>query len=221
MLTNGGLQFRFFSLPGVQVEAIVDVVAVGDLGGVIVSDLLTAKISHGFDHLDADGDGYLTEHDHVLMGQRVAASLGHASDSPAERQIIDAYLRIWHDLHKPHIPDGGNAISKQQFVASTHSLAADPAAARATVGAVAEAFLAIADTDHDGQVNRVEFGTFQRGHFPGLTDSDLNEAFAHLDVDGDGYLSTEEFIRAIIEFWSSSDPDAPGNWWAGRLTYQD
>lgn len=204
-----------------KVEAIVEAVAVGFMGCVTMSDLLTAKISHGFDHLDADGDGYLTEHDHVLMGQRVAASLGHASDSPAERQIIDAYLRIWHDLHQPHIPNSGNAISKQQFVASTRTLAADPAAARATVGAVAKAFLAIADTDHDGQVNRAEFGTFQRGHFPGLTDTDLNEAFAHLDVDGDGHLSTEEFIRAVIEFWSSSDPDAPGNWWAGRLTYQD
>src|SRR5438445_9959971 len=62
-------------------------------GCVSVPDLLTAKISYGFDHLDADGDGQLTEDDHVLMGQRVAASLGHASGSPAEQQIIDAYLR--------------------------------------------------------------------------------------------------------------------------------
>lgn len=185
-----------------------------------MADLLTAKISQGFDHLDADGDGYLTEHDHVLMGQRVAASLGHASGSPAEHQIIDAYVRIWRELHLPHIPDGGTAISKQQFLVSTRTLAADPAAARATVGAVAEAFLAIADTDHDGQVGPAEFGAFQRGHFPGLTDSDLTEAFAHLDVDGDGYLSAEEFVRTTIEFWSSSDPDAPGNWWMGRL-YQD
>jgi hypothetical protein len=65
---------------------------------VSVPDLLTAKINHGFDHLDADGDGQLTEDDHVLMGQRVAASLGHAAGSPAEQQIIDAYLRIWREL---------------------------------------------------------------------------------------------------------------------------
>lgn len=183
-----------------------------------VSDLLTAKISQGFDHLDVDGDGYLTEQDHVLMGQRVAASLGHGSGSPAERQIIDAYVRIWRDLHLPHIPDGGTAISREQFLVSTRTLAADPVAAQATVGALAEAFLTIADTDHDGWVSPAEFSAFQRGHFPGLADTDLNEAFAHLDADGDGYLSAGEFIRAIIEFWSSSDPDAPGNWWMGRPT---
>lgn len=184
-----------------------------------VSDLLIAKISHGFDHLDVDGDGQLTEHDHVLMGQRVAASFGHASGSPAEQKIIDAYLRIWRELHLPHIPGGGTSISKEQFLTSTSTLAGDSAAAQVTVGAVAEAFLAIADIDDDGQVGPVEFLAFQRGHFPNLTEADANEAFFHLDVDGDGLLSTEEFIRAVVEFWSSADPNAPGNWWMGRPTY--
>ncbi|WP_344467900.1 EF-hand domain-containing protein [Kitasatospora kazusensis] len=38
-------------------------------------------------------------------------------------------------------------------------------------------------------------------------------AFEHLDRDGDGTLSGEEFVSAIVEFRSSSDPAAPGNWW--------
>ncbi|MGH3866081.1 MAG: EF-hand domain-containing protein [Pseudonocardiaceae bacterium] len=184
-----------------------------------VPDLYTAKISHGFDHLDAEGDGQLTEHDHVLMGQRVAASLGHASGSPAEQQIIDAYLRIWRELHLPHVPGGGTAISKEQFLTSTRTLVGDSAAAQATVGAVAEAFLAIADIDHDGQLGPAEFLAFQRGHHPNLTETDTNEAFSHLDDDGDGLLSAEEFTRAVIEFWSSTDPNAPGNWLMGRPTY--
>ncbi len=45
------------------------------------------------------------------------------------------------------------------------------------------------------------------------------EAFSHLDGDGDGLLSAEEFTRAVIEFWSSTDPNAPGNWLMGRPTY--
>ncbi|MGH3852827.1 MAG: EF-hand domain-containing protein [Pseudonocardiaceae bacterium] len=183
-------------------------------------DILTAKINHGFDHLDADGDGQLTEHDHVLMGQRVATALGHAPGSPSERQIIEAYLRIWRDLHLPHIPGDGTAISKEQFLESTLTLATDPAAARATVGAVATAFLAIADTDHDGHLGPAEFRAFHGGHYPNLSDDDANEAFAHLDTDGDGYLSAEEFTQATVEYWSSNDPDAPGNWWMGRPAHQ-
>ncbi|HEX4722954.1 MAG TPA: EF-hand domain-containing protein [Pseudonocardiaceae bacterium] len=181
------------------------------------SDLLAAKISRGFDYLDLDGDGRLTEHDHVLMGWRVAASLGYAEGSPAEQQIVDAYLRIWRELHLPHIPHGGTSISRERFLASTRTLADNPVAARATLGALAEAFLAIADTDHDGRIGPTEFLAFQRGHFPVFSQTDADEAFAHLDRDGDGYLSAIEFVERIVEFWSSTDPDSPGNWWMGRF----
>jgi Ca2+-binding EF-hand superfamily protein len=187
---------------------------------VATPDILTAKINHGFDYLDADGDGQLTEHDHVLMGQRVATSLGHAPGSPSEQQIIEAYLRIWRDLHLPHIPGGGTAISKEQFLESTLTLATDPAAAQVTVGALATAFLAIADTDHDGQISPTEFRAFLGGHFPDLTETDATEAFAHLDTDGDDHLSAQEFTQAIIEYWSSNDPNAPGNWWMDQPVYQ-
>lgn len=183
-------------------------------------DMLTAKISRGFDHLDLDGDGQLTEHDHVLMGWRVAASLGYAEGSPAEQRIVDAYLHIWRDLHLPHIPDGGTSISRERFMISTRALADNPVAARATLGALAEAFLAIADTDNDGQIGPDEFLGFQRGHFPTLSQADADAAFAHLDRDGDGYLSATEVTEAIVEFWSSTDPDAPGNWWMGRPEWQ-
>ncbi|MFC0435701.1 EF-hand domain-containing protein [Kutzneria buriramensis] len=186
-----------------------------------MTDLLTAKISHGFDHLDVDGDGLLTEHDHVLYGQRVAASLGLRPGTAGERRIIDAYLAIWRNLHLPHIPDGGTAITKEHFVSSTRTLAGNPAAAAATVGALAEAFLAIADTDEDGRVGPKEFFLFQRGHFPGMTEESADQAFGHLDADGDGYLSADEFVRAIVEFWSSSDPAAPGNWWMGEPHFLD
>lgn len=182
-----------------------------------VNDLLKAKINHGFGHLDVDADGLLTEQDHVLMGRRAAEALGHAPDSPQEQRIVDAYLRVWHELHLPHIPGGGTSISREQFLASTGSLADDPRAARASVGVIAEAFLAIADTDADGRVSPGEYLAFQRGHFPGLTETEVAEAFEHLDTDGDGYLTAEEFTRACVEFWSSTDPDAPGNWWMGRL----
>ena len=130
------------------------------------SDILTAKIIYGFDYLDVDGDGQLTENDHVLMGQRVAASLGHAPGSDAERRIIDAYVRIWRELHLPHIPGGGTAITKNQFLASTLTLATDPAAARVTLGALAEAFLAIADADGNGRLSPPSSVPSKAGTFP-------------------------------------------------------
>ncbi|MEV7778640.1 EF-hand domain-containing protein [Kitasatospora sp. NPDC088351] len=179
-------------------------------------ELLIAKIGHGFDHLDADGDGQLTAHDHILMGRSVALSLGYPERSEAEQRIVAAYLSIWHDLHLAQLPAGTTAITRTQFIESTRTLADDPAAARASLGALAEAFLAIADTDGSGTVDADEFFLFQRGHFPGLDRQDADEAFRRLDRDGDGSLSAAEFTDGIIEYWSGRDPQAPGNWWAGR-----
>ncbi|BFV56433.1 hypothetical protein KCMC57_up15370 [Kitasatospora sp. CMC57] len=179
-------------------------------------DLLIAKIGYGFDHLDADGDGRLTEQDHVLMGRASARSLGHGEGSAEEAGIVAAYVAVWRDLHLPTLPPGSDAISRAEFIASTATLADDPAAAQATVGALAKAFLSIADADGDGRVDRDEFFAFQRAHFPGLDRAAADTAFRHLDRDGNGTLSAEEFITTTIEYWSSRDPQAPGNWWAGN-----
>jgi len=181
----------------------------------VSEDLLIAKISHGFDHLDADGDGLLTEQDHVLMGQSVARSLGHPAGSPQERRIVDGYLAIWREVHLPQLPGGAQAMGRAQFLESTAALADDPAAAEAVLGGLARAFLAVADADGDGRVDADEFFLFQRGHFPQLRRVDADAAFAHLDRDGDGTLSPQEFVSAIVEYWSSRDPQAPGNWWTG------
>ena len=179
------------------------------------TELLNAKINAGFDHLDADGDGHLSEQDHVLLGRRMSAELGHAPGSEQEQRVTESFLRIWREVHLPHVPEGATAISRAGFLDSVNALAADPDA-RAAVAAMAETYLSIVDTDGDGRVSPAEFRVFQRAQFAGLTDEDMDEAFAHLDVDGNGYLSAAEFVRGFVEFWSSTDPAAPGNWWMGR-----
>jgi Ca2+-binding EF-hand superfamily protein len=183
-------------------------------------DILSAKIAHAFDHLDADGDGRLTEHDHVLMGRHAAAALGHRPGSPGEARIITAYTTLWNDLHRPHLPEGEAHIDKATFIASTRSLAEDPVAAEHTLGALGRAYLSVADTDGSGDVSVEEFTVFQRSHFPGLEQDEIEKAFAHLDRDGNGRLTPDEFTSAIIEYYTSIDPDAPGNWFMGRPAFE-
>ncbi|MGV9316651.1 EF-hand domain-containing protein [Streptomyces sp. NPDC003691] len=178
-------------------------------------DLLVRKISYGFDQFDTDGNGELNEADHVLMGQRSAQALGHTSGSDAERRLVDAYVSIWRTLHLPHLPPGTESMTRDQFVEATLTLADDPVARQTTVGALAECFLAIADTDGNGVVDPDEYFDFLRGHFPGVPREAADIAFRYLDRDGDGALSPDEFVSAAVEFWSSRDPQARGNWWLG------
>jgi Ca2+-binding EF-hand superfamily protein len=41
-------------------------------------------------------------------------------------------------------------------------------------------------------------------------------AFAHLDLDGDGLLSRDEFVQLTEEYFTSDDPDAVGGWLFGK-----
>ena len=186
----------------------------------MTDDILTAKIEHGFDHLDTNGSGRLNEDDHILMGERAASGLGHAPGSSEEARTIAAYVTIWNDLHRPNLGAGQEDIDKATFVSSTRALATDPVAAEATLGALGRTYLSIADTDGSGDVSAEEFAVFQRSHFPGLGQDDIDKAFTYLDRDGSGRLTAEEFIGAVVEYWSSTDRDAPGNWWMGQPIYE-
>lgn len=184
------------------------------------TDILTAKIEYGFDQLTTRSGGVLDGPSHVAMGRRAAAAIGYALGSADEARMIAAYLNVWRELHLPQVPAGSRGLEKEEFVRSLLALAAgDPAVSEATLGALGETFFELADTDKDERVGRSEFWAFQHGHFPELTRATLDEAFDHLDTDHDGYLFRKQFTSVVVEYWTSSDPDAPGNWWLGRPCY--
>lgn len=182
--------------------------------------MLTTKIEYGFEQLTARSGGILDGPSHVAMGRRAAAALGHALGSPDEGRMIEAYLRIWREVHLPHLEFGARGLTKKQFVRSNIALAdGDPTVRESTLGALADTFFSVADEDGDGRLDAEEFWAFQHGHFPDLTRTALAEAFGHLDADGDGYLTRDQFTSVIVEYWTSRDPAAPGNWWLGRPAY--
>lgn len=181
-----------------------------------VSMFLADKLNAAFDLLDADGDGYLTEEDHALMGRRVAERFGCAADSPEARRIVEAYLSIWSDVHLGNDIDGDGKVTRDEFISGTMALRSDPRTADAALGGLAEHFMAIADQNGDGVIDEREYTAFLDGTAPGLPTGRAAEAFQHLDADGDGQLTHVELKRALIEYYTSEEPAAVGNWLWGR-----
>lgn len=178
-------------------------------------DFVISKISTAFDYLDRDGDGVLTEADHHLMGRSVAEGMGYAPGSAEEQTVVDAYVRIWREVHVPMDADGDGQITKEEFVAATASLVGDEKRASSALGGLADRIMAIADRDGNGTIDLAEYTAFVRGQAPGLTPERVAEAFARMDLDGNGHLSGAELRQAVIEYFTSSDKDAPGNWYFG------
>lgn len=178
-------------------------------------DFVTAKIIKGFDHLDRDGDGVLSEADHRLMGQSVARGLGYGAGSAEEQAVVATYLQIWRELHLPMDTDGDGRISREEFVASTSSLIGDRERSDVFLGGLADRIMDVADRDGDGEIGVEAYTAFVRGHAPDLSQEAVHEAFGHLDRDGDGRITRAELRNAVIEYFTSADPAAPGNWYFG------
>jgi hypothetical protein len=50
----------------------------------------------------------------------------------------------------------------------------------------------------------------------GVSEPDARYTFGRIDADGDGEITLDEWLEALHQFWTSTDPDAPGNTLFGR-----
>ncbi|WP_018657778.1 EF-hand domain-containing protein [Actinomadura flavalba] len=180
-----------------------------------VHPFVRAKIEASFRWMDDDEDGYFTEAEHAEMGRRAASALGHEPGGDAEQRMIDAYLHIWQRLHAPLDSDGDGRISRAEYIAATTAVAGDPALAQRTLGELADAVMTVADQDRTGTLTLPEYLAFISGHAPGLPSAVVTEAFTRLDLDGDGAIDHAELTRCVLDYYTSPDPAAPGNWFFG------
>ncbi|MQY06697.1 EF-hand domain-containing protein [Actinomadura macrotermitis] len=180
-----------------------------------VHPFVLAKFQASFHWLDADGDGAFTEADHVQMGRRAASALGYEPGSDAEQDMIDAYLNIWRRLHAPLDTDGDGRLTRQEFLTACTALTRDPQLARHTLGGLADAVMAVADRDRNGTISLTEYTAFVHGHAPGLPSDQIAQAFARLDRDGDGQIDHTELTACVMDYYTSPDPHAEGNWLFG------
>ncbi|MDA5279554.1 hypothetical protein [Streptomyces sp. Isolate_45] len=73
----------------------------------------------------------------------------------------------------------------------------------------------IADTDGDDQVSEREYRVLLSAAFGLTSERDLTAAYRMLDRDGSGTPEHNEIHAAVLEYFTSESPDAPGNWLLG------
>ncbi|MGW6059071.1 EF-hand domain-containing protein [Streptomyces sp. NPDC055189] len=180
----------------------------------LAQDFLTAKMGHAFDLLDTDGDGILTEADHVLMGQRVAKELNHAPQSPQEEALVDAYRRAWQQAHEHNADSAGN-LTRSVYVSSVRALFSDTSLTDEVCDRVLDSLMSIVDINDTGEITPDAYRAYVLGQSPSVARDEVDESFQRIDRNANGVISRGELKQAVVEFFTSSDPGAPGNWLFG------
>jgi Ca2+-binding EF-hand superfamily protein len=177
----------------------------------MATDLQLRKFEKLFENLDTDGDGVIDQADVDRLVQGWCAAFGVPPGSERWRQATARSNKLWQSLESRADADGDTVVGKQEWVAAHE----DPAFIENVAIPLAEANFDLADVDQDGRVALNEWMTAQS--VVGLGQIEALEAFQLLDADGDGFITAEEHLAALHEFYRSTDSEDAGNLMAGRL----
>jgi Ca2+-binding EF-hand superfamily protein len=172
-----------------------------------LTPLQKQKMSRRFALLDTDKSGYLDADDYADMAERLIAGCPDASASSAQA-VRDSYRELSRALVLAADEDGDGRISEDEFEASVSKLI-DSGGYDDSIGRTAAAVLNMYDRDGSGELDREEFKVLFAAY--GVSSSEADTAFARIDQDDSGKLSVEEIASAAKAFYTSDDPDAPGN----------
>ena len=111
--------------------------------------------------------------------------------------------------------DGDQQISPDEFAAAVGRAVVDRPRFDAAVTAAARSLIQAADRHRTGVLDPPGYARLAAAY--GASAGQAARAFARLDLDRNGVLDAAEFTQAITQFFTSPDPDAPGNLAFGSL----
>jgi Ca2+-binding EF-hand superfamily protein len=178
--------------------------------------LLERKYAKRFEMLDADGSGVIDHTDFELLAQRLIDGLGVTPGSPKAERVRNGYQELWHSLRRMADEDGDGEITRTEFITAMTRMAGDRAGFKRVIEPLARLNLSLCDADGDGNLNETEFANLLK-LFNASTIDEASTIFHRLDTSGDGFLSLEEILDALCDFYISVDPNSPGNSLFGRF----
>ncbi|WP_232380012.1 EF-hand domain-containing protein [Polyangium fumosum] len=180
----------------------------------MTTDLQAKKFGFLFTWFDQNGDGWLTRDDFEKMAG-MFTGLAAEDDEKTKTAMQQSFMHWWGLLLESGQGTSGEKIGHPEFLRIMSTSVIAPENFQNAVGRIAEGMVAALDRDGNGSLSQKEF--VRMYDVVGVPPSTSTEWFKRLDRDSSGGLSCAEFRQAIVEFYLSADPNAPGNWLLGSM----
>jgi len=175
----------------------------------MLSDLQEQKATHYFNIIDEDGNGIVEVSDFALRAQRLAEARGvtQAEKKEALRKLV---MRWWDHISAIADFDGDARVTLPEWKAYWRSIqrgVEQDDDTLHTLHRAARGTLRAVDRTGTGRITEPEYADWLAAW--GVTET--TEAFTSLDRGSKGYLTEQDLVVAVQEFYLSDDPEAPGN----------
>ena len=177
----------------------------------MLTELLQRKAKRVFDCYDANGDGVITVEDFFLIGNRMCEAMSVAEGSQAYNTVIRRYKLVWERLAGAADTNMDGEVSLAEWLAWYEALINSEDAYQAHRTEFFEQGFKALDVNNDGYMSYDEYKLSLKAYNVDASEDEIKEAFAIMDMDGDGVISRDETEKLFDQFYHSNDPQAPGN----------
>lgn len=181
----------------------------------MLTELQSRKITRAFQLADMNHDGVLEKSDYEQYAAQMAHAFNVAADSTAYQMLHQKILSDW-EMARRMLSRDDDKITLQGFLTFHEGIINSPMFDAFVAGYVDSTLAMWRTVDPQGPAdaaNPYRFARFLKTF--GVSEADANEAFRHLDKNGNGVMERAEMIAAQQEFFASDDPNAAGNWLLG------
>ncbi|HEX6343841.1 EF-hand domain-containing protein [Umezawaea sp.] len=172
--------------------------------------VLQHRIDSTFAHYDVNGNGVIELADFYALAERLLQAFGEPASSERGRELVEAYDGFWDTLVQHCDADRDGRISPREYQRAMALALVDGGAFDVVFPEAVASLLDIADTNGDGRVDAAEFEVLLTAR--GLSEAECGLAFTHLDTDGDGAVSVQEYVAAVKDYYTNPAQDTPGSW---------
>ena len=178
-----------------------------------LSELQRRKLTSLFHWYDHDNNGYLEVDDFKKIVNNLQQIRGWRPNSHEYNDVNMQFMFAWSSLQTFADKSRDNLISLEEWLAYMDMVLSSDGGLERTVDSMASMLTDLADVDEDGRITPEEYRLFLMAY--DIDQSLLGEIFSKLDTNADGYLSRDEVSKLVTEFYTSNNPNSPGNWMIG------
>lgn len=178
-------------------------------GMLMLTELQIRKFTKLFTIYDSDNSGLIDLADFERITKELAEYRGWKLYSEKFNAIFSKFAYSWIHLQGVSDKNRDNKVSLEEWLNYYEAILRDSQRYEAEISSLVSLIFDVFDIDGDGTISSKEWIDFLAVYNNHRIYAE--KAFARIDNNKDGFITKEEFLKALYDFHYSDDPEALGN----------